>query len=202
MNHNSGVTFHPTCLAKSLRLLKEHTLLPDQRLLSWRLLQSLCLVFYDSIRANVDELDEQVWNMQLWNVLSIIQDAAQGKSLVASSCLNMRTNAACAGKQPCWASRTWVTGVCIWKSKSCQNHYSTHPLEKQTSYSIHTYIHISSIVSRKFYRYKHIYRFKTTKCSMLEEWIAGLNPDTFTLLSVRITGNPGKRRFGVVSWYV
>lgn len=120
MNHNSGVTFHPTCLAKSLRLLKEHTLLPDQRLLSWRLLQSLCLVFYDSIRANVDELDEQVWNMQLWNVLSIIQDAALRQK---SGCIVMSQHA----NQRCMCRQATMLGiknlgikncVCIWKSKA------------------------------------------------------------------------------------
>lgn len=141
----------------------------------------------------------------------------QLKAKVWLSCLNMRTNAACAGKQPCWASKTWITGVCIWKSKA-HNERLSESLQYSSfgktnfinilyihiyTYRQSSYIHISSIVSRKFYRYwyKHIYRFKTTKCSMLEEWIAGLNPDTFTLLSVR-TGNPGKRRFGVISWYV
>jgi len=130
----------------------------------------------------------------------------QLKAKVWLSCLNMRTNAACAGKQPCWASRTWITGVCIWKSKAHNERLSEslqYSAVGKTNLIFYTHIliHISSIVSRKFYRYKHIYRFKTTKCSMLEEWTAGLNPDTFTLLSVR-TGNPGKRRFGVISWYV
>lgn len=143
MNHNSGVTFHPTCLAKSLRLLKEHTLLPDQRLLSWRLLQSLCLMFYDSIRANVDELDEQVWNMQLWNVLSIIQDAAKPAKVWlyrhVSTCeptlLTMLASNHAGHQKPGHQK----FGNPKPTMKGCQNHCSTQPLENKLNI---LYIHI------------------------------------------------------------